>query len=383
MAVRGALSMLTFSKITGQEKVRDVLLGAARRNHVSHALHFPGPEGSGNLSLALAFAAYVLCENPEEDDACGVCPSCVKMAGIQHPDLHFVFPVIKPDKNKSTELFMSEWRNMILGNPLLTYLEWMEEIAEPNKQGIISVDLAQEIIRKLNMKSFLGGYRIAIIWMPERMHAPASNKLLKLIEEPPEKTLIMLVGNSRDELLPTILSRLQTVQVQGVSADKIADVLVDKHGVPPDRAHSIALLSDGNLNYAMRLAHDDGDEAPYFTLFAEWFRACYQKSEAIKRTAVTDQFADLKREGQKAFFSYALQIIRQCMLVNNQRPELLQVEGPTKELVVKLAAVLNNQQMFRISAAIDEAAGHIQRNAHPKITFTDLSVQIKNLFHNA
>lgn len=371
-----------FEQIAGQTEVRDLLLRAVKNNHVSHALHFLGPEGSGNLSLALAFAGYVLCENPGETDACGRCAACVQMASLQHPDLHFVFPIITPDKNRSVEVFMHEWREMLLNNPLLNITDWMQAIADPNKQGIISVYLAQEIQQKISMKAFSGGYRIAIIWMPEMMKPPAANKLLKIIEEPPEKTLFLLVGNNTDELLPTILSRVQTVRVPRLQNDLMEQLLVDHHGIEPQKARSAALLSDGNLNTALKLISDDGSHTAHFSMFRDWFRACYRNSEGLKRVQLCDQFSDLKREGQKSFLTYALQMLRQCLLVSVSAKHLLLVDGDERKLVLNLGKTLNHRQIQFMVEDIDEAIYHVARNAAPRPLFLDLSVRIKNLFHN-
>lgn len=371
-----------FEQIAGQTEVRDLLLRAVKNNHVSHALHFLGPEGSGNLSLALAFAGYVFCENPGETDACGQCPSCVKMASLQHPDLHFVFPVIQPTKNKSVEAFMREWREILLANPLLNITDWMQTIADPDKQGIISVDLAQEIQQKISMKAFSGGYRIAIIWMPEMMRPPAANKLLKVIEEPPEKTLFLLVGNSTDELLPTILSRVQTVRVPRLQNDLMEQLLVDRHGIEPQKARSAALLSDGNMNMALKLVSDGGNHTAHFEIFRDWFRACYRQSEGLKRVELSDRFSDLKREGQKSFLTYSLQMLRQCMLVSVSAEHLLLVDGDERKLALNLGKTLNHRQLQVMAEEINQGIYHISRNAAPRPLFLDLSVQIKNLFHN-
>ncbi|TVR39405.1 MAG: DNA polymerase III subunit delta [Cryomorphaceae bacterium] len=372
-----------FASVVGQQSVKNLLLGAVQRNHVSHALHFVGPEGSGNLSLALAFAAYLLCNQPGEHDACGSCPSCIKMASLQHPDLHFLFPVVKPDTNKSVEVFMAEWRKMLLTNPLFTYKDWMQVIADENKTGIISVHLAQEIQQKVNMKSFEGGYRIALIWMPETMKPPAANKLLKVIEEPPAKTLFLLVGNSRDTLLPTILSRLQTVKVPPLADNEVETVLRDKMGAAPEKARHIALMSAGNLRDALLHMQEEGGQEDFVALFGDWFRACYKKSDGVNRIALSDRFSDLKREGQKSFLAFSLKMLRQCMLVANGREDLLTVDGNARKLVVNLAKAIPVQAMPQMAKAIDEAIYHIERNAHGKITFVDLSIQIKNLFWNS
>lgn len=370
-----------FNNIDGQTAVREHLLTAVRNNHVSHALHFLGPEGSGNLSLALAFATYVLCKNPGESDACGQCPSCIKMAGIQHPDVHFVFPVVNPSKNKSVGAFMAEWRESILTNPLMNINEWMQAIADENKMGVISKDLALEIQKKISMKSFEGGYRVAIIWMPEFLNITAANKLLKILEEPPNKTLFLLVGNSADQLLPTILSRVQTVRVPKLSNIDLEDALVERYGVSQEKAKSVAFLSDGNLNLALKMSKEEGGDELFFSLFRDWFRACYQKSDGLKRVELLDRFAALKREGQKSFLIYSLQMLRQCALATAGTEHLMLVDKDALALAKNLGKTLDYQQQHKMAQAIDKAVYHIERNASAKVLFMDLSIQIKNLFH--
>lgn len=371
-----------FADIIGQRDVQNDLLRAASQNHVPHAMHFLGPEGSGNLALALAFANYVLCQEPGEKDACGRCAACIKMKGFQHPDLHFVFPVVNPKKNKSVQSFMAEWRGALQQNSLMTMNEWMQIIADENKMGVISKDIALEIQQKISMKSFEGGFRIALIWMPEYFNASAANKLLKILEEPPAKTLFLLVGNSTDSLLPTILSRVQTVYVPKVDSAEIEQTLIDREGVEPGKARSAAFLSDGNLSLALRLARDEDSSLQFFQLFRDWFRACYQPKEGVQRVALSDQFSDLKREGQKSFLTYSLQMLRQCAVVMAGAEELLMLEGEARDLVLKLGKLFNAEQMQKMTRAIDETAYHIERNGSAKILFIDLSVQIKNLFQN-
>ncbi len=371
----------SFNNITGQSAVQDFLVKAVKNNHVGHALHFLGPEGSGNLSLAMAFATYVMCEQRGENDACGACPSCIKMAGIQHPDVHYVFPVVDPSKNISVDRFMADWRACLLENPLLTYSDWMQTIADENKMGIISAKIAAELQQKISIKAFEGGYRIAIIWMPELMNLSAANKLLKTLEEPPKKTLLLLVGNSANQMLPTILSRVQTVRVSKLKREDIEQTLTTRHQVSPDKAASMALLSDGNLNLALKLVREGDDDMAFFELFRDWFRACYQKSDGLKRVELLDRFAALKREGQKAFLIYSLQMVRQVSLAATGTNELMLVDKEAQKLAADLSNVLGYDQQFKIMKAINSAAYHIERNASAKILFMDLSVKIKNLFH--
>lgn len=370
-----------FKDIVGQTNTRDHLIKSVKENRLSHALHFLGPEGSGNLQLALAFAAYVLCREPGETDACGRCASCVKMASYQHPDLHFVYPIVNPATNKSVDYVMSQWRSQLNEHPLLNYSDWMQVIADENKMGVISVHLVAEIMNKVSMKSFEGGHRIAIIWMPEYMNPEAANKSLKMLEEPLPGTLFFLVGNTSDNMLPTILSRVQQVPISKLSNNEVEEALVNRHQVEPGRAKSAAFLSDGNLNMALKLATDDQSNVRLFEFFRDWFRACYQKSEGLKRVALTADFVAMKRSGQITFLTYALQMLRQATMATAGAEDLIMVEGSARDLALNLGKTLNHDQQFMMAKALNEAIYHIGRNASAKIIFMDLSIQLKKLFH--
>lgn len=370
-----------FKDIVGQTNTRNHLIRSVKENRLSHALHFLGPEGSGSLQLALAFAAYVLCSEPGETDACGRCASCVKMASYQHPDLHFVFPIVKAGTNKSVESFMPQWRSQLNEHPLMSYMDWLEVIANENTLGLISVDLIAEIARKVSMKSFEGGYRIAIIWMPELMNTMTANKSLKMLEEPLPGTLFFLVGNTSDNMLPTILSRVQQVPIAKLSNNEVEEALVNRYQVEADRAKSAAFLSDGNLNIALKLASDDESDVVLFELFRDWFRACYQKSEGLKRVALTDEFMALGRSGQITFLTYALQMLRQATMATAGVEDLIMVDGAARQLALNLGKTLNHDQQFAMAKALNEAIYHIGRNASAKIIFMDLSIQLKKLFH--
>lgn len=370
-----------FRDIVGHADTCKQLVGLVKDNRLSHALHFLGPEGSGNLQVALAFASYILCREPEEFDSCGRCASCVKMASYQHPDLHFVFPIINPGVNKSVEPFMADWRSQLQEGLLFSFEDWMQVIADENKQGVISVGLAAEIMNKVSMKSFEGGYRIAVIWLPEKMNTDAANKLLKVLEEPLPGTLFFLVGNSSDSLLPTILSRVQQVPISKLSNIEVEEALVNRYEVEPARAKSAAFLSDGNLNMARKLAADDESNVRLFEFFRDWFRACYQKSEGLKRVRLTDDFVAMKRSGQITFLTYALQMLRQATMATAGAEDLIMVDGQARNLAVNLGKTLNHDQQFMMAKALNEAIYHIGRNGSAKIVFMDLSVQIKKLFH--
>jgi len=247
-----------FADIIGQQAVRQRLIASAKEGRVSHALLFLGPEGSGNLPLALAFAQYMVCENRGESDSCGTCPSCVKMNKLVHPDVTFSFPVAtrkneKNDKPKSVD-YVAEWRKAVLENPYLNYNEWVVQLDIENKQGIINVHEAADIVSRLSLTSVESPYRVVLIWYPERLNTTAANKLLKIIEEPPDNVFFFLVAEQFDLLLPTITSRTQLVKVNRIDSPDMIQALSVRHELNPSTARKLAHRADGNYYEAFAIA---------------------------------------------------------------------------------------------------------------------------------
>ena len=265
-----------FSDVIGQEEVKERLIRSVKENRVSHALLFLGAEGSGNLSLAVAFAQYLVCENQGNDDSCGKCPGCMKMKKLVHPDVTFSYPVTTREKLKSPKSvdFISEWRKAVLHNPYMNYNEWITELDSENKQGNISVDESADILRRLNLKSVEAPYKIVIIWLAEKMNAAASNKLLKIIEEPPDRTFFFLVSDNYEQILPTILSRTQLVKLKKIGDAEMSEALMKQHSLLKDSAQKIAHRAGGNYLEAINLIHHHDEEENENKRFLEWMRAC-------------------------------------------------------------------------------------------------------------
>jgi len=373
---------MRFQDIHAHEAVIDKLRLAVSNNHVSHAQHFLGPEGCGNLAVALSFATYIFCANPKDGDACGECASCVKMAKLAHPDLHFLFPIVNPAANKSVDGFLEKWRELLLQNKFVNLNDWMRIIADENKMPLISVHLADEIQKKVSLKAFEGGYKIAVIWLPELMNQESANKLLKLLEEPPAKTVFLLVGHETENLLPTILSRVQTFRIPKLNNTEVERMLVNLYELSPEKAHEVSLIADGNFSEALALIGEDSTEETYFELFSDWMRTCYKKSEAGRLVAWSDKFAALKRDGQKSFLTYSLQMIRQSALVSAGASQLIQVSGDKRKFAENFSKLFPVDRYMLMVELLDTAIYHITRNANAKILFMDLSVRLKNLMHN-
>ena len=308
---------MNFSQIPGQSAVIERLRSAVAENRVSHALLFYGPEGSGKFALALAFARFISCENRTADDACGVCPSCSKYDKLIHPDLHFVFPVIK--KKSATEpvsdTYISQWREMVRKSPYFSLSKWTEAMEVANEQALIPVAEAAEIIRKLSLKSFESDYKIMIIWLPEKMNPETANKLLKMIEEPPDRTIFILVSEEDDRLLPTITSRCQHIRIPAIAAEDMSRYLVREYGMEQSGAEEIAGIANGNMVRATELAREDDNTTVHLERFTRMMRTAYAR-DIQSVIAWSEETAALGRERQKSFLTYALRLVRENFIMN-------------------------------------------------------------------
>ncbi|MFN7013856.1 MAG: ATP-binding protein [Bacteroidia bacterium] len=278
---------MLFSEIPGHIEEKQRLIRSVKDNRVSHAQLFLGPVGSGNLALALAYAQYIACENKQAEDSCGECLSCKKYAKLIHPDLHFVFPINKIEDDKkaiTSDKFLETWRSTVLDNPYIDINKWNIALGIEQKLTIINVEEADAILKKLSLKSFEGGYKILIMWMPERMNIASANKLLKIIEEPPDKTLFLLVANNHEDLLPTIISRLQLIKIYPFKDEDIIETLKKQFNISDEQAKRIAFLSEGSLLSALELAQPDGENADkeFLNYFIEWMRMSWSVSKKLK-----------------------------------------------------------------------------------------------------
>ena len=310
---------MRFSVIPGLEKVKQLLVGGVRRNHVAHAQLLRGAEGSAALALALAYAAFLNCENrpPDAEDSCGICPSCQKIDKLIHPDLNFIVPVTTTKavaKDATSSKFGAEWREFVLSSPYQGLNDWMQHIGAENKQGSISKDESVQLLRLVSLKAFEARFKVVIIWLPELMHPAAANAVLKLLEEPPPATVFLLVSFSPEQLLPTIISRVQPVVVRAPAEDELASWLHTTQNVPAAKARQLAQLTDGNIGAALAASADGASaEHDYYELFVGWMRTCYGNKVA-DMLSKSDEFQKLGRENQKEFFQYALALLRKVLL---------------------------------------------------------------------
>ena len=365
-----------FKDIIGQEKAKQRLIREAKEGKIAHAQLFCGREGVGKLPLAIAYARYLSCEHPNEQDACGKCPSCIKYNKLIHPDLHFVFPVIKK-KNKDTTSndYLTEWRELLLETPYFNLNMWLERMNAENQQAQIFVKESDEIIRKLSLKSSQGGYKIMIIWLPEKMNVECSNKLLKILEEPPTQTIFLLVSEEPDTLLATIQSRTQRFNLYGVETEDIAKSLRDKYGIQEKDARDIADHSEGNYLKALESIHLNEENQLFFELFISLMRLSYQrKIRDLKKWS--EMLSGMGREKQKHFFIYTQRMIRENFIYNFRQKELIHLTSEEQAFSVRFAPFINERNVINIMYELNEAQRHIEQNVNARMVFFDFALKM-------
>lgn len=373
---------MQFKNVIGQTAIKQRLIQSVRENHVSHAQLFLGPAGCGKLPLALAYAQYILCPNRTETDSCGVCPTCQKMQKLVHPDLHFVVPTATTKKIKSnpeSDLFMEEWREYVIQNQgYVDTSSWYSFLDVENKQGYMSVRDAASLLRKLSMKSYEGEYKIAIIWMAEKMRVDTANKLLKLLEEPPEKTVFLLIAEDAEELLATIKSRTALVKIPALDTASIEMALQQRFGCDPQQAHDAAMISEGNWIVASQSFKDFEDHKFFFTTFQQWMRLCF-KAAYSELIDFSNNAKSLGREKQKELLEYGLRIIRNSLLFNNNLAEIVMLPDDEKTFNSKFAPFVNPANLAQIAELFEEAMRQIERNGYAPLIFTDVSFKMVGL----
>ncbi|MCI5054931.1 MAG: DNA polymerase III subunit delta' [Flavobacteriales bacterium] len=375
---------MRFGDVPGHSQLKDQLIANVNSNKVSHAQLFHGPEGTGGLELALAFSQYILCENKQEFDSCGVCPACLKSAKFVHPDVHFIFPnaTTKSVSSKPySELLLTEWRAFLSERSFPDQNDWVQYMDFGNKQLAINKLDCQSILKSTSLKSFEGNYKIFVIWMPERLHYAAAPKLLKVIEEPPEKTLFLFVAHNKTDMLPTILSRLQMVNITRFSVGELLEFLLAK-GIAETDAKRIANSAEGNIRKALELSEkqNTGDN---FNSFFNWMRLCFsihKDDNIVKILDWIDGFSKMGREAQKNFFISAIGILRSCILVNYNTDYSLDSFLPSEQQTLrKFAPFINHANLLEFVDEFENAVTHIERNGNAKIIGLNLSLRFAKI----
>ena len=370
---------MLFKEIVGQGDIKKRLIQTVKDNRISHAQLLLGPAGSGNLALAFAYAQYIFCSNKGEHDSCGECSSCLKMQKIAHPDFHFVFPVYKLKDGRETisDDLIADMREALTQNHYLELDEFLDHHGIENKQAQIYVGESASILRKLSFKAYEGEYRIVIIWKPEKMNVQAANKILKMIEEPPERTLFIMVAENTDLMLATILSRTQMVKIKKTDDASMQTALVERFNLSPEHALRITHLADGNFSAAMKMAAEGDDSTDNTQRFRDWMLACYKNNipEMLnwsEKLASTDE----GREKQKAFLAFCQNMFRKALLQTYSTPELARMTDNERSFFLKFSNFVNGNNIMEITAELDSASYHIERNAYPKLLFFDLSLKL-------
>ena len=375
---------MTFENSIGQHHIKEHLLKATENSRVPHAQLFVGKEGSGTLAIAIAYANHLLYESSSNKEACKI--KCDK---LQHPDLHFAFPVTTTDsvkKHPISNLFLKDWRNFVEKTPYGSLFDWLKEIGVEKKQGKIGVDEAEDIVKKLSLKSFEGGFKVMIIWMAEKMNSSASNKLLKLIEEPPNQTVFLLVTEDEGQILNTISSRCQALHFPRLSEKDIAEALVARENVAENEALRIAYQSEGNYNKALHYIHNNANELIFEEWFITWVRSAFKAkgNPSVIQDLIgwSEAIAGSGRETQKQFLQYCLHFFRQALLLNFGAPDLVYLSPQTGSFKLeKFAPFVHSGNILTIEKELNDAEYHIERNGNAKIILLDLSIKLTRLLH--
>lgn len=371
---------MRFKEIFGHQNVKNHLINSVQQNRVSHAQLFLGPEGSGSLALAVAYAQYINCENKLEEDSCGTCASCRKYEKLIHPDLHFSYPFYA-SKEKKIEIatdVIEDWRKAFLQNPYLGLNFWREQLDAGNKQANINIAEAHDIIKKLSLKSFEAEYKVLIMWLPEYLDTQG-NALLKLIEEPPAKTLFLLVAENQDKIINTIISRTQLVKINKLQHDEMKNYLIQEKNLDPTSANEISFIADGNVQEALNLI-DQQRSNETFSLLVQWLRFIVTDNglELIKLS--DDNLSKLGRENQKSFLLYTINMFRQIILMQQGLRNLVFLQEQELAFVEKFSELFQFEQLEQAIELVEKTHYGIERNGNPKILFLDLSLQFVLLF---
>ena len=372
---------MRFSEVIGHHGLKGHLIDEVRNEKVSHAQLFLGKPGFGTLPMALAFVQFLFCEDKQATDSCGICPSCRKVEALQHPDLHFSFPTVQAISKVSDGL-LKEWREQLKEQPYFSLNDWIKRIDSKERKPIIGKDESQEIIKKLALRSYEGGYKVMLIWMAEEMNLACANKLLKILEEPPQKTLFLLIADSQEYMLQTILSRTQLVKIPRIETEEMSGFLREKKQLGASSSDSIAGRADGDFLEVLELMGNHEEKDLNRELFIQLMRVCYKKN-VLDMMGWAESIAEQSNEFQKVFLKYALHMFRQSMLRNYTEDTLTRVSQEESEFLDKFARFISGNNIHDFMETFNDAHYHIERNANSKILFMNLCFQVMRYIHKA
>lgn len=371
---------MLFSSISGSENIKNTLISSIKKQHVAHAQLFVGREGGANLAFAFAFAQFINCENPQDTDSCGVCSSCLQFKKLVHPDLHLIFPMAsleKVDKSNLKNHLLKEFRSFVLQNPYSDIHDWGYYIDAENKQFSIPVEEGRGLIQSISMKAFQAEYKIVIIWLPELMNTSAANTILKVLEEPPVKTLFFMVCNDVEKLLPTIISRCQILQIPQFEDIEIENELIKNHDCDSQKAKKLAFIADGSLNKAIKLKDENLDSNQ--NTFAIWMRLCYGKKYA-EMLNFSEDLSKIGRENQKNLLLHGLEKLRGCMLHIEGATALIRQTNEEITFIENFSKILSTDIILKITDILTETHLFIERNGNAKIVLFECSLNISLAF---
>ena len=374
------LRVMLLKEVIGQEKVKERLIRSVQEQRISHAQLFSGPEGSGKLSLAIAYAQYISCRQRTDTDSCGECPSCRKYTKLIHPDLHFVFPIFKPKNNQRpfTDDFLKQWREFVLATPYFNLNQWLSFLNVENAQGTIYAHESESILRKLNIKSFESEYKVMIIWLPEKMQEECANKLLKMIEEPPNKTLFLLVTEDEEAIIGTIRSRTQLIKIPPIELTALQQAFLSREGLEPDTVAEMVHLSNGNYLKALEYLDMGEDKKFFFDSIRSMMRLAYSR-KIVELMELAEELAGIGREKQKDFFIYALHLMREYFMMNFKKPALTYLYKEEQDWGKDFSPFINERNIIPLARVFEEGHLHISRNGNSKIIFADVALTIVRL----
>ena len=361
---------MLFQNIVGHKAIQQRFIAQHGNGRIPHAILLTGEDGAGALAFALALTQFLMCKDKQAEDACGICPSCVKNAKLTHPDVNYYFPIVKENKVESSIQVMPAWRENVLANPYITNKQWTETIGKEGKKGIITKKTAEELLSNIVLKPYEGSFRIQLIWHPETMQGEAANSLLKVLEEPPAKTIFILVCPDAEMLLSTIQSRVQITALPKLSVDEIAQMLMEHHNADESSAYAVAGIADGQIDIALSALSDDNWQ---FACFLEWAR-CTFKNNSSGLLDLASSLEKSSKDRQKQFFEYCLYIFRQALLFQYTGELSLTLRGNEKKwLTEKFYPFVNEKNIISLQSLFTDAIADVNRNVSFRLILLDVS----------
>ena len=362
---------MNFEQVIGQREVQERLMQMVSESRLPHAIMLCGPQGCGKLALAVGFACYLLNRTPNDE---------AMLAKLEHPDLHFTYPTIKlpsmsSDHKPVSDDFAQEWHELITAGPYFTMNEWLEQMGGENQQAIITAGESDDLLRKLSLKSSQGGYKVSVVWLPERMNIECANKILKLLEEPPSQTVYLMVCQEPDRLLETIRSRVQRIDIKRIADDDIREALIQKRGLTDDMASRITRMANGSWLKALEMLTTDSENELFLDQFQMLMRLAYQRKVKDLK-AWSEHMAAMGREKQKRFLEYFLRLTRENFMYNFQQKELCYMTQREEDFAKNFARFINEANILSINDLANLAIRDIGQNANAKIVFFDFALQM-------